>query len=123
MDVIGAWIGATTNVQEALPTRYELYEGRDSLHLDMDGPVCSEPPTHLLRLARAPGEPAALNCSRPNVVPLEAAVFEVIAQDTREEPSMTNDSDRRLRAREDPSLEFVDAAEEVVPDEGRNQGS
>ena len=115
--MIGSWIGATC--KKLYMYRLVSYEGRDSL----DGPVCSEPPTHLLRLARAPGEPAALNCSRPNVVPLEAAVFEVIAQDTREEPSMTNDSDRRLRAREDPSLEFVDAAEEVVPDEGRNQGS
>ena len=96
---------------------------RTRLFTYMDGPVCSEPPTRLLRLARAPGEPAALNGSRPDVVPLEAAVLEVVAQDTREEPSMTNDSDRRLGAREDPSLEFVDAAEEVVPDEGRNQGS
>ena len=102
---------------------YDSYElSRTRLFTYMAKCVPS-PPTRLLRLARAPGEPAALNGSRPDVVPLEAAVLEVVAQDTREEPSMTNDSDRRLGAREDPSLEFVDAAEEVVPDEGRNQGS
>ena len=119
----GAWIGATCkDERKKLYDSYGCCRGRDSSHIDMDGPVCSEPPTRLLRLARAPGEPAALNGSRPDVVPLEAAVLEVVAQDTREEPPMTNDSDRRLGAREDPSLEFVDAAEEVVPDEGRNQG-
>ena len=59
-----------------------------------ESPACSEPP-RLLRLARAW---QACCCSRPNVVPLEAAVLEVVAQDAREEASMTNDCDRRLGA-------------------------